>query len=166
MCSVSVTRAMRAALSSFSSDSHLYGAALPVCRWLPRLTLASSSAMMVCRLAVVMFTCWRWSVNILLVTLVSWFLIPSMARLYCQTYGGGTWTAIQKCGNWFCHFSCLPLSTPASSVSSQYPIFSAKIVAWIISFLSGTVFKLLMPFNLLGSRRKLKSQMNFIRVKN
>lgn len=56
-----------------------------------------------------------------LVTLVSWFFIPSMARLYCQRFGGETWTAIQKCGNWSSRFSCLPWSTPTSSVSSQYP---------------------------------------------
>lgn len=73
--------------------------------------------------------------------LVSSFFILSMARLYCQRFGGGTWTAIQRCGNWSSRFSCLPSSTPNSSVSSQYLIFLAQIVAWMFHFLSGTVFK-------------------------
>lgn len=41
-----------------------------------------------------------------------------------------------------------------------------KSVSAKISFLSGTVVKLLIPFDLLGSRRRMKSQRNFIRVKN
>lgn len=57
--------------------------------------------------------------------LVSFFFISSMTRLYCQKFGGGTWTATQMCGDLSSRFSCLPSSTPNSSVSSQYLIFLA-----------------------------------------
>lgn len=141
MCSVSVTRAMRAALSSFSSDSHLYGVAPPVCRWPQRLKPASSSAMMAFRWALLKLLWICRKCKLCLGFLVSSFFISSMARLYCQRFGGGTWTAIQRCGNWSSRFSCLPSSTPNSSVSGQYLVFLVQLVTWKFNFLSGTVFK-------------------------
>lgn len=51
-------------------------------------------------------------------------------RLCCQRFGGGTLTAIQRCGNWSSRFFCLPSSTPNSSVSSQYCGMKVSFSFW------------------------------------
>lgn len=155
---------MRAALSSFWSDSPLYGVAPPVCRWPQRLKPASSSAMtefrsavlrLLCTCSVCMFKC-----QFCLGFLVSLFFISSMAiDFVVRDLVGGH-------GQQYRGVETGPLVFSASLHLHQTHQFQVSIVAWKFNCLSGTVFTVLMPFDLSGSRRLTKCQMTLIRVKN